>query len=86
MKKYIFTIISTTEEQKNTTVFSIKTTTTTHATQLNRTETQRPHNYLTHNIEPQLTKPRETTVPRPTASFKEVINKNEPYWIQPHHI
>jgi hypothetical protein len=80
--------MSTTEEQKNTTVFSTKTTTTTtHATQLNRTETQRPHNYLTHNIEPQqLTKPREIKAPRRTASFKEAINKNEPYWIQPHDI
>jgi hypothetical protein len=81
-KNYILTIIYTTEEQKNATAFPIKitttttTTTTTHATQPNRTETQRPHNYPTHNIEPQqLTKPRETTVPRPTASFKEVIQQ-----------
>jgi hypothetical protein len=56
-ENYILTTISTTEEQKNATVFPTKTTT--HAIQLNQTEVKRPRNYPTQNIEPQqLTKQR----------------------------
>jgi hypothetical protein len=66
MKNYILTIISTTEEyysllnQNNNARYPTKS---------NRNSVS-TYYHPTQNIEPQLTKPWETTVPCPTASFK----------------